>query len=295
MLSALGPIKHEYDLPLSKVTSFRIGGPVDLMVEPETPEELAAVVDYLFQEGISWFLLGRGSNLLVRDKGIRGVMVRLGKGFAEIKVEGLQIMAGAAVSLTAIAEEAARYGLTGLEFASGIPGTVGGATFMNAGAYDGEMRQVVTAVRVYKPGEGFMVLGQEELNFGYRCSRLQQENLIAVEVMMILTPGEESRIREKMRIYQQRRKEKQPLEYPSAGSVFRRPPSDYAGRLIEASGLRGKRIGRAEVSEKHAGFIINLGGATARDVLTLIDLIKKEVAARFHVDLETEIRVIGEE
>lgn len=295
MVEDLNLTHYKFDEPMSRLTSFKIGGPADLLVEPETPEELAGIVEYCLEYDIPWIFLGRGSNLLVRDKGVRGVAIRLGKGFCYTKVEGTRMWAGAATPLSTVAEVAAGHSLSGLEFASGIPGSVGGAVFMNAGAYEGEMCQVVVETKLYKPGEGFLTLKKEELCFGYRRSRLQQEKLIALQVTMELSPGEESAVREKMADYNNRRRSKQPLELPSAGSVFKRPEGHYAGRLIEEAGLKGARIGDAQVSEKHAGFIVNLGKATARDVLALIALVREEVFKKFGVSLEPEVRVIGEE
>lgn len=283
-----------YDEPMSRLTSFRIGGPADLLVEVETPEELVSTVEYCKKMSIPWFLLGRGSNLLVRDEGIRGVVLRLGKGFQYTKIEGSKLRAGAASALAVVAEAAVRNGLSGLEFASGIPGSLGGAVFMNAGAYGSEMRDVVLEVNLYRPYKGFKTLTNEEMKFAYRSSGLQHEEGIVLEVLMNLVPGDENQIRERMNNLNLRRKEKQPLEFPSAGSTFKRPEGNFAGRLIEEAGLKGKRLGNAQVSPKHAGFIINLGGATAREVLDLIDLVRREVHKKSGVWLEPEIKVIGE-
>ncbi len=293
LIAAVQPGNYRYDEPMSHHTSFRIGGPADLMIEVGTPDELARTVDYCRQAGIFWFLLGRGTNLLVKDEGIRGVVLKLAGEFSRITIEGEKIKAGAALSLAMVAEQAARHGLAGFEFASGIPGSIGGAVFMNAGAYGREMKDVVSAVHVYEPGQGFKIYQRDEMEFAYRSSRLQTEGGICLEVLLALTPGEEGLIRQEMGELNSRRREKQPLEYPSAGSVFKRPSHDFAGRLIEEAGLKGKQVGKAQVALKHAGFIINLGGATAQDVLELIALVQEEVYRKSGVWLEPEIRVIG--
>lgn len=295
MVKELQLKKYTFDLPMSKITSFRVGGPTDLLVEAATPDELAAVIEYCLRKAIPWLLVGRGSNLLVRDGGIRGVVIRLGRGFQEIKVWENNLQAGAGVSLGRVAETAAVSGLSGLEFASGIPGSIGGAVFMNAGAYGGEIGQVIAEVSLYRPGAGFFRRSREELSFSYRRSRLQAGEEILLDALFQLVPGKEAEIRKKMAEFNRRRKEKQPLEFPSAGSVFKRPPGAFTGRLIEMAGLKGTRIGDAQVAEKHAGFIINRGQATALEILALINRIKEEVHKKSGVMLETEIRVVGED
>ncbi|HEY8345440.1 MAG TPA: UDP-N-acetylmuramate dehydrogenase [Bacillota bacterium] len=294
LVADLEVTNYAYDLPLAKLTSFRIGGPADLFVELDTPGQLEELIEYCQEKEIPWFFMGRGSNLLVRDKGIRGVVIRLGRQFSYVKVEGRRLRAGAATPLSMVAEIAARHSLAGLEFASGIPGSLGGAVFMNAGAYGGEMQQVVQEVEVYLPGRGRRVLAREDLRFGYRYSILQEEQMIALAALLELTSGESGAIRAKMSDFNSRRKNKQPLTLPSAGSVFKRPEGYYAGTLIQEAGLKGVRIGDAQVSEKHAGFIVNLGQATAEDVLALITLIRDEVRRKFGVNLEPELRVVGE-
>src|SRR5690554_2875962 len=286
---------YDFDLPLARVTSFRIGGPADLYVEPETSGKLREVIEYCFRNNIPWLFLGRGSNVLVKDKGVRGVVIRLGKGFSYTKVEEQQVKAGAATPLSVVAEVAAKHALTGLEFASGIPGSTGGAVFMNAGAYGGEMKQVVHRVEVYEPGGDIRTLDREALGFAYRSSVLQQGRQIVLEVLMELAVGKEEAIREKMADYNQKRRQKQPLEFPSAGSVFKRPEGYYAGALIQEAGLKGARIGDARVSDKHAGFIINTGKATAADVLALIELVQTQVSKKCGVRLEPELRIVGDD
>ncbi|HBG17447.1 MAG TPA: UDP-N-acetylenolpyruvoylglucosamine reductase [Firmicutes bacterium] len=295
LIATLQLESYQYDEPMYRYTSFRIGGPADLLIEAQTVDELARTVEYCQQVGVFWFLLGRGTNILVKDQGVRGVVLRLGKGFSSINVEGRRIKAGGAASLAAVAEQAARNNLTGLEFASGIPGSIGGALFMNAGAYGSEMQEVVLEAKVYRPGSGVIVLKKEELEFGYRFSRLQKEEGIILEVVLELNRGEEAQIRAKMAELNGRRKDKQPLEYPSAGSVFKRPKGKFAGQLIEEAGLKGKRVGNAQVSPKHAGFIVNIGNATAQEVLDLIELVRVEVHNQAGLWLEPEIRILGGE
>lgn len=295
MVEELQLKEYFFDLPMSKITSFRVGGPADLVVEAATPGELATAIEYCRREGIPWLLVGKGTNLLVRDGGIRGVVVRLGRGFQEIKVWENKILAGAAVPLSRLAETAAAASLAGLEFASGIPGSVGGAVFMNAGAYDGEMSQVVREVTAFLPGQGLVRFKGDDLCFGYRRSCLQNRKAIALAVQFQLRPGDKEEIFAKMADLTARREAKQPLEMPSAGSVFKRPPGHFAGGLIEAAGLKGLKVGGAQVSPKHAGFIVNTGTATAKDVLQLIATVQKRVFEHSGLWLETEVRVVGED
>ncbi len=295
LIAAVKPYRFRYDEPLAGYTSFRIGGPADLLVEVNTSAELDRLVRYCAGEGIPWLLLGRGTNVLIKDQGICGVVLRLGPDFGRISVEGVELRAGAAAPLALVAETAARHSLSGLEFASGIPGSLGGGVYMNAGAYGNEMKDVVVAAEVYQPGAGFTRLTGEELELAYRSSVLQRTDGILLEALLRLIPGEEEAIRAKMKELNTRRREKQPLEYPSAGSVFKRPTGAYAGRLIEEAGLKGKTVGKAQVSTKHAGFIINLGGATAREVLTLIEEVRDAVYQRSGYWLEPELRILGRE
>ncbi|HHT48457.1 MAG TPA: UDP-N-acetylmuramate dehydrogenase [Firmicutes bacterium] len=295
LIERVKPYRFRYDEPLAGYTSFRIGGPADLLVEINTRDELERLVSHCEREGIPWLLLGRGSNVLIKDQGLGGVVLHLGPDFGRIAVDGVHVRAGAAAPLALVAETAARHGLSGLEFASGIPGSLGGGIFMNAGAYGNEMKDVVVSAEVYQPGEGIISLTKEGLELGYRTSRLQRSGGILLEALLQLTPGEEESIRAKMKALNAKRRAKQPLEYPSAGSVFKRPEGAYAGRLIEEAGLKGKTVGKAQVSPKHAGFIINLGGATARDVLTLIEEVRTEVYQRTGYWLEPELRILGRE
>jgi UDP-N-acetylmuramate dehydrogenase len=293
--TALKGIKLEPDYPMALLTTFKIGGPVDLLAEPADPEQLRRVIGFCEAEHLPWLVVGLGSNLLVRDKGVRGVAVKLGGEFGRFEVTGRRISAGAAVSLAELAKATPELGLTGLEFACGIPGSVGGAVYMNAGAYGGELAQAVTRVQAFDPTAGLIWYERAALQFGYRRSRLQTEKLIAVKVLFELQPGAPAAIAAKITALTQRRESKQPLELPSAGSVFRRPEGYYVGPLLEQAGLKGCRVGGAQISTKHAGFIINAGGATARDVLDLIRHVREVIQARHDVDLVPEIKVIGEE
>lgn len=280
--------------PMANHTTFRIGGPADWLVLPASVEEITAVLAVAKAASVPITVLGRGSNVLVSDKGIRGLVLRLGKHMSNIRHEKTTLFAGAGASLGDVSRYAGNLGLTGLEFAIGIPGTIGGAVFMNAGAYEGEMRQVVRAVTAICPDGGLARYSGEELDFSYRHSVFSDNKCLICEVEMELVPGDTTSIRSKMDECTFRRNSKQPVELPSAGSVFKRPPGYYAGTLIEESGLKGLTIGGAQVSEKHAGFIVNIGGATASDVLTLIQEVQRRVYEKFAVRLEPEIRQIGE-
>ncbi len=274
--------------PMSRHTSFEIGGPAEIMVVPDSAEALAEVIKTV--KGVPLTVIGNGSNLLVNDNGIAGVVVKLSGTMNDINVEGNVITAGAGALLSKIGSVAKKESLAGFEFASGIPGTVGGAVFMNAGAYGGEMKDIVVLSR-YVDKNGNM--GEiTEHNFGYRTSVYKESDKYITEVVIKLTKGNPDEIQEKMLDFARRRSDKQPLEYPSAGSVFKRPEGYFAGKLIEDAGLKGFSIGGACVSEKHSGFIINKGGATCKDVLSLIEHIKREVFNKFGVMLEQEVRVI---
>ena len=281
--------------PLREHTSFRIGGPADVFAIPGLRGELRAIVDFAEARHVPWFILGRGTNLLVRDGGVRGLVIKAEPCLRTSERSGQAILAGAGLALAELANQAAAHSLAGLAFAAGIPGTVGGGVYMNAGAYGGDLGQMLESVTAYYPGLGVRTWPRAELGLGYRMSRFQQETAIIEEARFQLATGEERAIREEMACYAQRRQEKQPLSFPSAGSVFRRPPGGYAGTMIEAAGLKGARIGGAQVSELHANFLVNLGGATAADVLALIALVQREVQAQTGIPLEPEIRVIGED
>ncbi|MEG2069152.1 MAG: UDP-N-acetylmuramate dehydrogenase [Acidaminococcaceae bacterium] len=275
-------------------TSFRIGGPADLLVIPQDASTLALIVAEAHRRALPLIILGNGSNVLVKDQGIRGVVVKLGNALKTITCIGTKLQAGAGLSLATVAAQAAKYSLTGMEFAVGIPGSIGGAVFMNAGAYDGTMQQIVSEVTVLKPDGSVAVLTPAELAFGYRTSSLQTSGYIVTEITLQLTQGESDIISAKMADFTKRRITKQPLDLPNAGSMFKRPVGNYAGTLIETTGLKGYQVGGAQVSTKHAGFVVNVGDATAADVLQLISEVQNKVLAASGVWLEPEVRVFGE-
>lgn len=295
LAALLPPGRVSTDEPMAKHTTFRIGGPADALVTPHNNDELKRVIRFAAEEGLPVMVIGRGSNLLVRDGGIRGMVIKMSGGFDEVKAEGSRLTAGAGVQLVTLARKAAALELTGLEFASGIPGSLGGALVMNAGAYDGEMKDVVEWVDVMDSGGRVKQLTAGEMGFSYRHSGLQETGDVALRAGLVLKPGEPQAIEARMKELAERRQTKQPLTLPSAGSVFRRPPGHYAGPLIEESGLKGTRVGGAEVSTLHANFIVNAGGATAADVLGLIEHVRQTVHARSGVWLEPEVRVVGED
>lgn len=281
--------------PMSKHTSFKIGGPADVIALPANEEELQALLKRAKDNDIPVTLIGNGSNLLVRDKGIRGLVIKLGNMLCKIEAEGERLSFGSGVSLAMASRKAADLELTGMEFAVGIPGSIGGAVYMNAGAYDGEMSKVVESVRVIDTNGDLMLLKAEQLEFAYRKTKLQKSGLIVTEVNLKLEPGCKDDITSKMADFSHRRISKQPLELPSAGSMFKRPVGYFAGTLIEQTGLKGYTVGGAQVSEKHAGFVVNVGGATAADVLQLIKDVQDKVFSAHGVQLEPEVLVLGEE
>ncbi|NLA58424.1 MAG: UDP-N-acetylmuramate dehydrogenase [Firmicutes bacterium] len=283
------------DEPMCNHTSFRIGGPADLMIWPTSIGEVQQVLKFLKCRGVPVYIMGNGSNLLVRDGGFRGVILKLAENFSRITVEGTRLQAQVGASLAKLANAACQAGLGGLEFASGIPGTLGGAIAMNAGAYGGEMADVLQEVTCCDLEGNLYHFGLEDLELGYRTSRVRSQGYIALEAVLQLVPEELAVIRAKMHELNKRRREKQPLSFPSAGSTFKRPPGHYAGKLIDDAGLRGFTHGRAQVSEQHCGFIINLGGATAKEVLELIEIVRQRVWEKFQVRLELEVQVIGED
>ena len=274
-------------------TTFRIGGLADCFVQLENTEQLIKVQKYLSQVGVPFFVLGNGSNLLVSDAGFRGVILQIGSKMNRVTVEGNVIVAQAGASMAQIARTAMEHELTGMEFASGIPGTIGGGVVMNAGAYGGELSQIVTQVNVVNSEGGIMELDNETMEFGYRTSTIRNNPFTVTEVILRLEKGDRRQIRERMEELAAKRREKQPLEYPSAGSTFKRPAGHYAGQLIMEAGLRGFQCGGAKVSDKHCGFVINTGNATAEDVRKLIREVQARVKNQFNVDLETEVLFLG--
>ncbi len=290
----LGEAKVLVQEPMASHTTFRIGGPADYFVMPETVEELEAVLKLCKEEQMPYFILGNGSNLLVGDKGFRGVVIQLYKNFDGIQIEGTKVTAKAGAMLIRVAKESGKAGLTGLEFASGIPGTIGGAMVMNAGAYGGEMKDVVTAVTVLTKEGDIKNLTGDEMNFRYRGSVVEDEGYIVLEAVMELKEGNLEEIQARIDELSIQRKTKQPIEYPSAGSTFKRPEGYFAGKLIQDAELRGYRVGGAQVSEKHCGFVINAGGATAADVMQLMQDVSDKVNEQFGVTLEPEVKRVGE-
>ena len=282
------------NFPLKEYTSFKIGGIADLYVCPNNLMELLNTLSILKENNVPYFLLGAGSNLLISDKGIRGAVIKLGDGFDYAHAKGDYILAGAGVSLAKLALEAKNAELTGLEFAAGIPGSLGGALYMNAGAYGGEMKDVVTEVSFIDEDGTVKTIPCSECGFGYRKSAFSKGNKIIISAKITLKKGNKDEISATMRDLNNKRKEKQPLEYPSAGSTFKRPQGHFAGSLIEQAGLKGYTVGGAQVSEKHAGFVINTGNATAKDVCELIEYVKKTVFEKFGVKLEPEVKITGE-
>ena len=292
--NCLGSDNVKQQEPMSRHTTFRIGGPADFYLCPHSTKEVQEIVEICKEEKLPYFVLGNGSNLLVSDKGYRGVVIQLWKNFSDITVKDCCIQAKAGALLSKVAAEALEAGLTGMEFASGIPGTIGGAAFMNAGAYGGEMKDIIKSVKVLDTQGEVLVLPKEELKMGYRTSIVKEKGYTVLSVELELTRGNQEEIRNTMEDLKERRTSKQPLEMPSAGSTFKRPEGYFAGKLIMDSGLRGFSLGGAQVSEKHCGFVVNKGGATAMDVLNLIREVQRKVKEQFGVDLETEVRFLGE-
>ncbi|HCB92720.1 MAG TPA: UDP-N-acetylmuramate dehydrogenase [Selenomonas sp.] len=281
--------------PMSSHTTFRIGGPADYLIFPSSLPQLRQIFQLLRAYEVPFLVLGNGSNVLVRDKGIRGAVIKFNQYFSKIRQEGSTLIVESGALLKDVSYFAAEAGLAGLEFAVGIPGSIGGAVFMNAGAYDGEMKNVVSKVRSVSPAGSFSELAVEDLELGYRRSIFHYTGQIICEVELSLTMGNPEEIRAKMNDLTTRRESKQPLEMPSAGSTFKRPKGYFAGTLIDQTGLKGLRVGDAMVSTKHAGFVVNAGHATAADVLALIEEVKKCVYAAHGVKLYPEVRIIGEE
>ena len=280
--------------PMKNHTTFRVGGPADIFLTTSA-EELPAVLSVCREEQMPVTVIGNGSNLLVGDQGIRGVVICIGFGMRGIRVDGEKIFLEAGVTLAAAAQQAAKAGLTGLEFASGIPGTFGGAVVMNAGAYGGEMKDVIVSVRVISEDGEILTLSKEELDLSYRHSVIPERGYLVIDGELLLTREKDpDQITERMEELKKKRIEKQPLEYPSAGSTFKRPEGYFAGKLIMDAGLRGFSVGGAAVSEKHCGFVINKGNATAADICALMDEVTRIVKEKYAVTLEPEVKKVGE-
>lgn len=287
-------IPYLTDAPMRDYTTFRAGGPADLLVSPKSAEQIRAVLQMCRQLEVPVTLLGNGSNVLVRDGGIRGAALRLGSEFSQIQIEGSMVIAQAGAKLAAVVSAALNAGLVGMEFAGGIPGSVGGGIYMNAGAYGGELSQVLHSALVLTADLEMVQMPSEALSLSYRHSALMENGALVLEGHFCLEPGDTAAAREYLRELAARRREKQPLDLPSAGSTFKRPAGHYAGALIESAGLKGFSIGGAQVSEKHAGFVVNRGGSAA-DILALIRHVQECVSAQSGIWLEPEVLILGED
>jgi UDP-N-acetylmuramate dehydrogenase len=282
------------DEKMSKHTTFKVGGNADVFVCPNNIKELSHVIKVCNILDVPYFVIGNGSNIIVKDNGFRGVIIQVYKNLSDVCIKDGTIVAGAGIMLSKLAKIIAEESLEGFEFASGIPGTLGGAIYMNAGAYGGDMSQVLVSADVVDQQGNIITLTRDELKLGYRTSILQQSNHIVVSGVLKCERGNKDTIAYLIQNLNNKRKEKQPLNFPSAGSTFKRPEGYYAGKLIMDSGLRGYKIGDAQVSEKHCGFIINKGNATANDIISLINYVKVNVEDKFGVELQTEVKIIGE-
>ena len=290
----LGKEQVLFEEPMKSHTTFRIGGPAEVFIMPKSVKQVQMAVKICQEEQIPYFILGNGSNLLVSDRGYRGVIIQMDRNMGEIQVEGTEIQAAAGALLSSIAVAARRESLTGFEFAGGIPGTLGGAVVMNAGAYGGEIKDVLKEVTVMD-GEGkIFTLPASELEMGYRTSIIKTAGYLVLSARITLSRGEEEDIKARTRELSEMRTQKQPLDYPSAGSTFKRPEGYFAGKLIMDSGLRGYSVGGAMVSEKHCGFVINKGNATAEDVVSLMKHVTEVVQEKYGVTLEPEVKFLGE-
>lgn len=294
LLTIIPADRVNQDEPLSAHTYTKLGGKADYFVAPHTYEEVQAVLELAHRESVPFMILGFGSNLIVRDGGLRGIVLNLNE-LKTIRRDGNQLIAQAGAAIIDVSRQALTEELSGLEFACGIPGTVGGAVYMNAGAYGGETKDVIASAVVLSPEGELMTLTKEELDLDYRTSRVSKDGLIVLEATFELEPLGYEAIKEVMDDLTHKRESKQPLEYPSCGSVFKRPPGYFAGKLIQDCGLQGKRIGGAEVSLKHAGFIVNIDKATATEYISLIRHVQATVKAKFEIELEPEVKIIGED
>ncbi len=284
----------EENVPMAQYTSFRAGGKARMMVIPADAEQLSAVLGVLSGSGVQYMVLGNGTNILVKDSGYDGVIVKIGSGFDYVRQEGCRLVCGSGTRMSVAAKAALEGGLSGFEFASGIPGFTGGAVFMNAGAYGGEMKDILRRAKIVsKDGSREFYMTADELEMGYRHTKLHDTGDIVTEVEFVLEEGNRTQIKAKMTELMEKRNSRQPVNFPSAGSFFKRPEGYFAGKLIQDAGLKGLSVGGAQVSELHSGFIINRGGATATDILQLMEMIQARVFDEFGVRLETEVRIIG--
>ncbi|NLY20749.1 MAG: UDP-N-acetylmuramate dehydrogenase [Tissierellia bacterium] len=289
---SIGEIR--YNEPMSAHTTFKIGGPCDVMILPSTVEQIKNAIVFLNENNMRYMVIGNGSNLLISDAGYRGAIIKLNDNFRDISVDGNRITATSGALVTSVSKFAAKHSLSGLEFAEGIPGAIGGAMMMNAGAYGGEFKDVVESVTAMDRNGNLHTFTGEEMNFRYRGSRVADEDMVVISATMKLEEGNLDEINSKMKEISEKRRSKQPLELPSAGSTFKRPEGYFAGKLIDDSGLRGLQHGGAQVSQKHCGFIVNSNNATSNEVLELIDTVRKTVFDNYGVMLETEVKIIEE-
>jgi UDP-N-acetylmuramate dehydrogenase len=280
--------------PLAGYTTWKIGGPADLLIIPGTEEELATALTLLYRRGVPWCMLGRGSNTLISDKGVRGAVIKLGDGFDDVRFDGDTVIAGASYSFIKLSVMAGKEGLTGLEFAGGIPGTVGGAVYMNAGAHSSDISRILQSANIIWEDGSKEVIGNDQMAYTYRHSILHERRGIVTRAVFRLASGDRMEIAAAMASYKDRRRRTQPLQMACAGSVFRNPPNDHAARLIEAAGLKGLREGGAEVSQLHANFIVNHGDATAKDVLTLMRRVQQTIEQTYGILLVPEVLLMGE-
>ena len=284
------------DVPMKEYTSFKVGGPADILIEPENREMLVSVVRYLYENQIPYMIMGNGSNTLFRDAGYRGVVIIIGQNMSTIQVgDSGNVFAETGVLLSSLAKAVAKEGFTGMEFASGIPGSLGGAVFMNAGAYGGEMKDIITGATFYDPvADKRGIIGDWDMDLSYRHSIFQTNKMVVLDIFFELQKGDIDEIQNTMRELNEKRNSKQPVNIPSAGSFFKRPEGHFAGKLIQDAGLKGRKIGGAQISELHSGFIVNTGDATAADIEELMHLVQKTVYDKFEVELEPEVRIVGD-
>lgn len=294
LLEKLSKEQIKFNEPMKNHTSFKIGGIADYFITPYDSKEIKYIIKICEKNNIPYYIVGNGSNLLVKDRGFRGAIIQIGKEMSKYNLEENVMTAQAGISLSKLASIALKNNLTGFEFAGGIPGTLGGAVCMNAGAYGGEMKQVLIDAEVIDSEGNFYNLNTEELNLGYRKSIIPDKNLVVTSAKLLLKSGNYDEIKNYMQKLNSQRREKQPLELPSAGSTFKRPEGNFAGKLIMEAGLKGFSVGDAQVSEKHCGFLVNKGNATAEQMLELIEYVQKTVKEKFDVFLEPEIKIIGE-
>ncbi|MCT4583536.1 MAG: UDP-N-acetylmuramate dehydrogenase [Peptostreptococcaceae bacterium] len=281
--------------PMKNHTSFKVGGPANMLLEPQSKEEISQIIKYLNKNDLKYFVIGNGSNLLIKDGGLDLVVIKIGEKFSDFKINKNKVISKSGALLSVLSKSILKHSLKGFEFASGIPGSLGGAVYMNAGAYGGEMKDIVSKVTVVDKTGEIIVLDSADLGFEYRKSIIASNDYIVVEVELELEEGKYEEIKEYMDELTLKRTTKQPLDMPSAGSTFKRPQGYYAGKLIEDTGLRGLYHRGAQVSEKHCGFVVNKDNANAKDILTLIDIIKSAVYDKFKVKLEEEVRIIGKD